>query len=145
MKNRCRVTFRAVYHDGELSAVSYDDADREVGRDVLHSAGEQTELRLEPETETCAPGEMVYFRMRYTDEAGEGKPMEKHCLSVAAENGTVMGAVNGSCSFKGNFAQSKTPTYFGEAQTIVQAGESGILTVSVTDGVNTVTKQLTVL
>ena len=144
MKNKCRVTFRVPYHDGEIKAVSYDDRGKEIAGDVLRTAGEKTYLRLEPEKASCAAGEMVYFRMRYTDENGEGKPMEKHHLKVSAENGTVMGAVNGSCSFKGNFARSETPTYFGEAQTIVQAGEAGTLTVTVTDGENTVTKQVVI-
>ena len=144
MKNKCRVTFRTAYHDGEVKAVSYDGSGKEIGSDVLRTAGEKTELRLEPETQTCRSGEMVFFRMRYTDEAGEGKPMEKHTLRVTVENGTVMGAVNGSCCFKGNFAQSETPTYFGEAQTIVQAGEKGTLRVTVTDGTNTVTSSISI-
>ena len=63
--------------------------------------------------------------------------MEKHRLCVSAENAVVMGTANGSTYFKGNYAQTEVPTYFGEAQTVVCAGESGTVKVTVTDGVLT--------
>ena len=126
--------FRAAYENGEICAVSYDAAGREIGRDRLVSAGPETELRLEAEKVTCSPGEMVYLRIRYTDAGGEVKPMEKHRVKVTAENAVVMGTANGSTYFKGNYAQSEVPTYFGEAQTVVRAGECGTVKVIVTDG-----------
>ena len=131
---KARANFRVVYHDGEITAVSRDASGREIGRDMLHTAGKETELRLEAEKKACRAGEMVYFRMCYTDANGEIKPMEKHRIRVEAENGTVIGTANASSYFKGNYAQSEVPTYFGEAQTIVQAGEAGVLRVTVDDG-----------
>ena len=112
----------------------YDAKGNELGRDSLQTAKEQTEMRLECESSVCRPGEMVFFRVRYTDQDGEVKPMEKHTVRIEAENGTVMGAVNASCSFSGNFAQSEAPSYFGEMQTVVQAGTAGILRVTASDG-----------
>ena len=125
---------RVAYQKGEILAVSYDQKGVEIGRDALYTAGEETILRLEAEKSTVRPGEMAYFRIRYTDEAGEGKPMEKHRVSVTAENGTVVGTANGASYFKGNYAQTEVPTYFGEAQTVVQAGEEGVLRVRISDG-----------
>ena len=139
-----RAHFRTVYHDGELTAISYDSAGSELARDTLKTAGETTELRLEPEKTVCRPGEMVWLRVRYTDDGGEVKPMEKHRVSFSAENGTVMGTANGSTYFQGNYAQTGAPTYFGEAQTVVQAGGGGILRVTVTDGERSSTAQITV-
>ena len=78
--------------------------------------------------------EALNFRVRYTDENGEIKPMEKHTVRFDAQNGLVMGAANASCSFKGNFAQREAPSYFGELQTIVQAGKPGVLRLSADDG-----------
>ncbi len=139
---KARASFRVRYQPGELLVIAFDAAGKEIGRDALLTAGEKTELRLEPETTSCRPGEMVYFRMRYTDENGEGKPMEKHRIRVRAENGAVMGTANGSCYFKGNYAQSEVPTYFGEAQTVIQAGEAGMLRVTVSDGERTASAEL---
>ena len=131
---KARALFTLSYEPGELLAVSYDAKGKEIGRDCLKSAGEALELRLEPETAECRPGEMVYLRMRYTDETGELRPMEKHTLSVRAENGTVIGTANASACFRGNYAQTRVPTYFGEAQAIVQAGPGGTVRVAVSDG-----------
>ena len=128
------VRFKTPYHPGELVAIAFDEDGREIGRDALLTANEGTQLRLECETETARPGEMVYFRVRYTDENGEIKPTEKHRVRFEAENGAVMGAVNASCSFRGNFAQSEAPSYFGELQTVVRAGDAGVLRVSAEDG-----------
>ena len=68
--------------------------------------------------------------------------MEKHRVSVSAENGLVMGTANASPYFKGNYAQSQVPTYFGEALAVVQAGEKGTLRVSISDGERTDTKEI---
>ena len=139
---KCRANFTITYQAGELTAIAYDKDRREIGSDSLKTAGDATYLRIEPEKPVCKPGEMVYFRLRYTDENGEVKPLEKHDISIKAENGVVMGAANGCCCFKGNFAQPHTPTYLGEAQTIVQATGKGTLKVFATDENGTVSAEV---
>lgn len=142
VRKGCRVVFKTTYHDGELTVVSYDKNGAEIGRDTLRTAGKATQLRLEPESDACKPGEMVYFRVRYTDENDEVKPMEKHAVRFTAENGAIIGAGSAASYFKGNFAQSETPTYFGEAQVIIQAGTPGTLRVRATDGERTATVEI---
>jgi hypothetical protein len=71
--------------------------------------------------------------------------MEKHRVTISAENGEVIGAANASCSFKGNFASDTSPTYFGEMQTIVRAGSSGTVTVTASDGINTSKKEIIII
>ena len=138
-----RTVFKDVtYRSGELTAVAYDAAGKELGRDTLKTAGPELELRLEPETKTCRPGEMVFFRIRYTDAEGQTQSMARKAVSVSAENGRVMGAANASKCFRGNFAQHWTPTFFGEAQTVVQAGAPGVLRVEITDGVRSASAEL---
>ena len=56
--------------------------------------------------------------------------MEKQTVTVTAENGTLMGTVNGSCSYYGNFTGNVVPTYFGEAQAIVCAEAPGVIRVT---------------
>ena len=134
--------FRTPYRPGELSVIARDADGNELGRDSLRTAAETAELRLEAESTTCRPGEMVYLRVRYTDAGGEDKPMEKHRVVFTAENGTVTGAANGSCCFAGNFAGSETPTYFGQAQAVVQAGRPGVLRVTASDGERTAVAEI---
>ena len=139
------VRFTAQYAPGELVAVSYDKNGKEIGRDKLVTAGNDTHLSLEEEKRECAPREHIYLRVRYTDSKGEIKPMEKHRVTISAENGEVIGAANASCSFKGNFASDTSPTYFGEMQTIVRAGSSGTVTVTASDGINTSKKEIKII
>ena len=79
---------------------------------------------------------------RYTDDRGELKPMEKHLIHVSAVNGIVMGTANGSAYFRGNYAQTEVPTYFGEAQAVVRAEAPGVLRVTITDGERTAMTEL---
>ena len=139
---KARAGFHVTYQDGEITAVAYDKSGKEIGCDTLCTADTATELRLEPAKTECRPGEMVYLRMRYTDEQGEAKPMERHRVKVTAENGSVMGTANGSSYFQGNYAQSEVPTYFGEAQAVVQAGENGILRVTAGDRTHEVSAEI---
>lgn len=137
-----RAIFRTSYEPGELTVISYDAAGKEIGRDTLRTAGRETELRIEPESRSCRPGEMVYFRLRYTDKNGEVKPFERHRVRVEAKNGTVMGTATASVFFEGNYAQSEVTTYFGEALAVVQAGEAGTLHVVISDGERRTTADL---
>ena len=136
--------FKIEYQPGTLQAVSYDAAGQEMGRDELLTAGETTELRLECESAKGRPGEMLYFRTRYTDETGEIKPMEKHAVRFEAENGAVVGAANASCSFKGNFAQPEAPSYFGELQCVVQAASPGLLRLTARDSERSATVEIVI-
>lgn len=134
MPKNCRVLFSVPYEPGELKAIALDENGKETGSDALDTAGNETVLRLEAETAVCRSGEMVYLRMRYTDAKGGIKPLERREITVSAENGIVMGTANGCTYFKGNYAQSTVPAYFGEAQAAVRAGRPGIVRVTVTDG-----------
>ena len=130
----CRVLFDVPYQPGELKAEALDENGRETGSDTLRTAGGETVLRLEAETDRCRPGEMVYLRLRYTDAAGEIKPLTRGRAAVSAENARVVGTANGCTFFRGNYAQREVPTYFGEAQAVVRAGGPGAVRVTATDG-----------
>ena len=135
--SKCRAVFKTVYQPGELSVIAYQENGMESGRDCLKTAGNETLLAIESETASCHPGEMVFLRILYTDEAGEIKPLERHKVHLQVQNATLMGAANGCTYFQGNYAQNSVPTYFGEAQAIVQAGLPGPVTVYVSDGTRT--------
>ena len=138
----CRALLSLPYQPGELKAVALDEAGRETGSDTLNTAGEETQLRLEPETSLCRPGEMVYLRMRFTDRRGEIKPLERQEINVHAENASVMGTANGCTFFRGNYAQNTVETYFGEAQAVVRADKPGQVRVTVTDGKQQATAEI---
>ena len=130
----CRVVIKAAYQPGELRAAALDENGNETGSDLLSTAKGETQLRLEAESKRCHPGEMVYLRMRYTDENGEIKPLERGKITVEAENAQVVGTANGCTYFRGNYAQSAVNTYFGEAQAVVCPFQPGPVVITVTDG-----------
>lgn len=133
LKNSCRAVFKTTYADGELTAVSYDSAGKEIGRYTLATAGPDTELRLIPEEETVKPGGLAFVWLRYTDGQGVWKPMEKHTLTVSVENGALAGLGSANAYAEGNYTQDSTPTYYGEAMAIVRAEGTGPVRVTVTD------------
>ncbi len=138
----CRVLFSLPYEPGELRAEALNGAGQVTGTDCLTTAGVETVLRLEAEKTECRPGEMVYLRIRYTDDNGEVKPLERHQVTVSAENAEVVGTANGCTFFRGNYAQSQVPVYFCEAQAVVRAEKAGTVRVTAEDGIHTATADI---
>ena len=136
---KCRVNFKAVYFSGTITAVAYDASGKEIGRSSLETAGKETVMRVQPESASVRPDGLVYVPIQYTDEKGIWKPMEKHELRVKVENGTLMGLGNAAPYFKGNYTDSHTKTYFGEALAVVRAGGVGDVKVTVSDEKGSVT------
>ena len=81
-KNDCVVRFSCTYEDGTVEAVSYDAAGNEIGRTALHTANTETRLCLVPEEETVRPGGLAFVQLRYTDENGTVKPLERGTVTV---------------------------------------------------------------
>lgn len=143
-KKSCRVIFKTVYGDGELTAVSYDKAGKEIGRQTLCTAEKDTILKLMPETEIINPEGLIFIPLQYTDKQGIWKPMEKHRLTVKVENGKLEGLGSANAYKEGNYTDSETDTYYGEAMAVVRAGSGGTVKVTVSDEENTYTTEVPV-
>lgn len=135
----CRTLFKTQWYPGQLTACAYDANGALLGECTLDSAGDDTELRLIPEKEFAAPGELCFVRLRFTDGDGVWKPLERHQLTANAENGELVGLGCANSYIAGNYNGETTDTYYGEALAIVRAGESGVvgLNVSTEDGMMT--------
>lgn len=137
MKKACNVRFVIPYESGELVAIAYNKTGEEIGHTGLLTAGENTKLSLIPEQETVKANGLSYIRIRYTDESGIWKPMEKHSIKIVVENGELLGFGN-ACSYnEDGYWKDTTKTYYGEALAVVRAGEQGIIGVSVSDEIGT--------
>ena len=134
LKNDCIARFTLPYAAGTLEAVSYDEAGREAGRCALTTAGQQTQITAEPEQSTVRAGHLSYIRLRYTDENGITKPMQRGVMKVTVEGGTLVG-LGSACPFhERSYLDSETDTYYGEALAIVRAGAADKLTLTAADG-----------
>lgn len=134
LKNDCLAKFSIPYESGTLEAVSYDDADHEMGRCKLQSAGGTTRLTLDAEEPTVKPGHLCYIRLRYTDENGITKPLARGSIQVQVRGGTLVG-LGSACPFnKHSYLGSETDTYYGEALAIVRMGDGEAMTIAASDG-----------
>jgi len=129
-----RAAFSVRYEPGTLTATAYDAAGTELATSSLVTAGEKTELRLTPERGEVAAGEVAFVRISYTDEAGTVKPLEVGALEVEAEGGELLGLGSANPYVRGNYTDTTTMTYLGEAMAIVRATEAGTIRVTVRDG-----------
>lgn len=134
LKNDCLARFSIPYESGTLEAVSYDDADHEIGRCKLQSAGGTTRLTLDAEEPTVKPGHLCYIRLRYTDENGIIKPLARGSIQIQMRGGTLVG-LGSACPFnKHSYLDSETDTYYGEALAIVRMGDGDAMTIAASDG-----------
>ena len=129
----CRTLFKIPYEAGELTAVAYDAARNETGRQTLLSAGAETVLRLIPEEGTVKAHGLSFVRLRYTDADGIRKPLERRNVRVSVENGELLGLGSANSYVSGNYTTDTTDTYYGEALAVVRAGESTDVRVTAED------------
>lgn len=144
LRNRCDVRFEVKYEPGTLEAVAYDSHGKEISRNALRTAGEETILTLAPEESTTREGGLCYIRMKYTDNEGMLKPLERGLLRVQTEHGKLLGIGNGCPYNRFSYTGSKTETYFGEALAVVQADGSGPVRVAVSDGIRRNSAEITI-
>ncbi len=121
--------FHVAWQPGELTAIVYDKDDREIARTSLHSAGEETQLRLLPERDVVGQDELCYVRLKYTDKNGLLKPGVRGVAKVSVEGGTLIGLGN-ACSYNARgYLTDETDTYYGEALAVIRPSGEGTISV----------------
>lgn len=133
MKRNCRIIFKNTYQDGEITAVSYDQKGREIGRKTLKTAEEKVKLHCELEKKAMKPDGLGFIWLRYEDEQGIWTPMEKHRLNVQVEHGELLGLGSASPYTDNNFTDHTVQTYFGEALAVVRSDETNAVKMVVSD------------
>lgn len=129
----CRFDFGVKYHGGEITAVNLDKGGKELSRNSLYTAGEQTVLSVVPEVSAARAGEVCFVRLCYTDGGGVVKPLEKGRLRITVEGGDLLAAGN-ACPFNADgYTGDITSTYYGEAMAVVRS-RGGTVTVTASDG-----------
>lgn len=123
----CKVSFRTVYRSGEVTAIGYDKAGKEICKTSLLTAGEETMLSIEPEAKQVKQGELLFVRLRYTDGKGNGKPLARGEIKLSVENGKLLGFGNGCPYNPRGYLTDTSDTYYGEALAVVEAGEGTVI------------------
>ena len=124
-RNDCRFIFKVLYQGGAITAVSYDDAGKELARTSLKTAGDETILNLKPEKQTVNKEELCYVWLKYTDKKGTLKPLARGNIKVSVSGGTLL-ALGSSCPYNPEgYLNDYTDTYYGMALAIVKPFENG--------------------
>jgi beta-galactosidase len=117
----CRFTFKVKYYDGEITAVNLDKDGKELSRNTLKTAGNETILSVLPEKKTVKKGEICFINLAYTDENGNVKPLERGKIDIEVQGGELLAAGH-ACPFnKDGYNHSYTDTYYGRAMAVVKA------------------------
>lgn len=120
MKKNCITTFRTTYEPGELKAVSFNAEDKKIAECMLHTAGDETVLTLEPEQTSVKENDLLYVRMKYTDNEGTVKPLARGEIRVKVQGGRILG-IGSACPFcEKSYIGDTADTYYGEALVIIQ-------------------------
>ncbi|MCM3885579.1 glycoside hydrolase family 2 TIM barrel-domain containing protein [Frankia sp. R82] len=129
-------TFSVSYRPGTLTAVAYNAAGKELGRDTLISAGVELRLQVRPESsELHADGaDLAYLPIALTDAAGTVRPLADRTVTVEVTGaGTLLGFGSARPVTEEGFSTGRHSTYWGRALAVVRAGhEAGDVTVTVT-------------
>ena len=124
-----------------MTAVALDENGNEISRNSLKTAGDKTVLTVQPEKSAAEVGEVCFFRIKYTDEKGIVKPLERGIVDVTVMGGELL-AVGCACPYNEiGFSSGRTDTYYGEALAVVRA-TSKSMTVTATDGKMTASANL---
>lgn len=120
-KKNCRFDFDVKYRGGEITAVNLDKNGNELARSSLKTAGDETKLSVVPEKPEVEKGEVCFVRLKYTDEGGTVKPLERDVINVEVGGGELL-AVGCAAPFNNiGYTGSSTGTYYGEALAVVRA------------------------
>lgn len=72
-KNNCRFDFKVKYESGEIIAINRDKDGKELSRNRLKTAGNETVLSIIPEKTKVKNGEVCFVRLRYAEKEGTSR------------------------------------------------------------------------
>lgn len=126
---------RVAYEPGTITAVSYDESGREIGRKSLATATGGTRIHLVPEkTELTADcQDLCYLNITLTDENGTVKVTEDRPITVKVSGaGELLALGSAKPNMGETFVSDTHTTYYGKALAVIRAGsETGDIRVSV--------------
>lgn len=125
-KKNCRFDFKVRYQGGEITAVAKDKTGKELSRNSLKTAGNDTVLSVIPEKKNVKQGEVCFVKLCFTDKAEVLKPLEHAKISVNVEGGELL-ALGNACPFNAEgYTGTITDSYYGEAMAVVKAGKGAV-------------------
>ena len=132
-----KAVFRTKYVSGTLTAVACGADGLEMSRSELKSANGCLLLAVQPEETAVNAGELVYIPVSVVGENGEVERNADCRLTAAVENGELLAFGSANPRTEERYDSGSFTTYYGCALAVVRAGQTGTVTLTVTDGVRT--------
>ena len=134
MLKECKALFNVRYAPGELTAVIYDADGKETGRSSLVSADGRKRLEVHPEEQAIKAGDIVYVDIAIKGDNGVVESNADIPLACSVTGGTLLGFGGANPRTEERFVTGNYTTYYGCAQAVVYAGQSGEISVQVSGG-----------
>ena len=142
---QCKTLFKVKYATGTVTAVAFDASGRESGRSELVSASGPAGVVVRPEKDTVRPGEIVYVPVNIEGTNGIVESNADRKLAVTVEGGELLAFGSANPCTEEQYHTGSFTSYYGRTLAIVRAGESGILTVSASDGRESASAQIQII
>ncbi len=118
-----RCQFQVPYEKGVLEAVT------EGGQFRICSAGEETVLALQAESQEAKPGGLVFVNLAITDGAGIVKVQQDASITLDVTGGKLLGFGNGDPETTEGFCTNTHKTHRGRAFAVILADRPGTITI----------------
>ena len=99
---------------------------------------------IKPEKTQYRPGEIAYIDINIEDQNGIVECNDDRCLSVSVVGGELLGFGSANPCTEENFLSGSYKTYYGRALAVIRVGNSEKLTITATDGSDTINKEIPV-
>lgn len=123
-----RAIFKTTYVTGNVEAVSYDAAGKEIGRSRLQAA-KNASLHLLPEKKEVSVGEIVYVKAVLADDSGNVESNQDSKVQVTVEGGELLGFGSANPRTEDRFDAGEYTTYYGNALAVIRVTDANVVTV----------------
>lgn len=123
-----RAIFKTTYVTGNVEAVSYDAAGKEIGRSRLQAA-KNASLHLLPEKKEVSVGEIVYVKAVLADDSGNVESNQDSKVQVTVEGGELLGFGSANPRTEDRFDTGEYTTYYGNALAVIRVTDANAVTV----------------
>lgn len=128
-EKNCAV-FQLTYKPGTLKAVT-TGADGKTYESMLTSATGTAQLRVKAEKDSYRVGQLIFINVDLVGDNGQIIANQDRELKVEVEGGKLLAFGSAAPSTLNTFQQGAYPTYFGQAQAILQAKQKGVVSLIV--------------
>lgn len=139
-----RAIFKIKYQSGTIRAIAYDAEEKRVGESELSSASGKILVKIRPEKEKAAVGEILYVPVNLEGENGVVESNMDRKLTVSVEGGELLGFGSANPCTEESYQTGSFTTYYGKAMAVVRAGDGTQVKIAVKDGNDIVTENIVI-